>query len=426
MKGNKLKMFSVFALFLVALLAISVVRADSVPVSIEKVYLNDREIENNEIRGDLVRDNRLDVEVKLLANGSDEHVKIEATVEGLDHDEDEATDETDVFTVEAGKTYYEKMSIKLPARMDADEEYALRIEVSNRKDDEVVYNARLYVETVRNGIMIKDVVFSPENAVKAGRSLLTTLRLKNIGEEDEEDVKVSVSIPDLALSASDYLDEVEAEDTVTSEELYLRIPNCADAGEYDVIVKVEFDEGDEFVTSAEKITIVENEICSATSDEEAGKTVIAVSSEAQDVKAGASGVVYPLTISNTGSESKTYTISSTAGEWAEMKVSPSVVVLGAGEAKVVYVYVSAVEDAEEGMKSFVVSVKSGEKTLKEVAMQANVLEGSSGFAKLKKGLEVALVVLVVLLVIIGLIIGFNRLRGNEEDDELKEDTQTYY
>ena len=36
--------------------------------------------------------------------------------------------------------------------------------------------------------------------------------------------------------------------------------------------------------------------------------------------------------------------------------------------------------------------------------------------KVKKGLEVALVVLVVLLVVIGLIIGFNRLKGDEDED----------
>ena len=121
----------------------------------------------------------------------------------------------------------------------------MRIEISNRNDDEVVYNAVLKVEQARNAIVIRDVIFSPENSVKAGRALLTSVRIKNMGEDDDEDVKVMVSIPELGISASDYIDEVESEESVTSEELYMRIPECADAGDYTATVTVEFDEGDE-------------------------------------------------------------------------------------------------------------------------------------------------------------------------------------
>ena len=46
--------------------------------------------------------------------------------------------------------------------------------------------------------------------------------------------------------------------------------------------------------------------------------------------------------------------------------------------------------------------------------------------KIKKALEVGLVVWVVVLVILGLIIGFNKLKGSDEEDEEKGDDQTYY
>ena len=71
-------------------------------------------------------------------------------------------------------------------------------------------------------------------------------------------------------------------------------------------------------------------------------------------------------------------------------------------------------------------IESGEQTLKEVALKSNIVgEESKGFGGVKKALEIALVVLVVLLVILGLIIGFNRLKGNEDDEEAGEG-QTYY
>ena len=129
-------------------------------------------------------------------------------------------------------------------------------------------------------------------------------------------------------------------------------------------------------------------------------------------------------MTNTGSASKTYSIEAITGTWADVKVSPSIVVMNPGETKIVYVTVAANEDASEGIQTFGVAVKSGETILKEITLRANVLEGSSGWDKAKRGLEVALVVLVVLLVIIGLIIGFNRLKGDEDDEDMKE--ETYY
>lgn len=416
----KLKIFSVLALMIVGLIASSgLVNAASVPVSIEKVSIDGDALLDGEVLGGIIRGDTVTVKVKLLANDSDDDVTVEASLKGLDHDTDKAEDETDTFSVESGKTYYKTLTIELPDRMDA-EEYALRIEISNRGDDEVVYNAVLYIDQARNAFKIKDVVFSPENSVKAGRALLTSVRLQNIGEEDEEDVKVMVSIPALGISASDYIDEVEEEDSVTSEELYLRVPECADAGEYTAVVTVQYDEGDESISAEYPITVVQNEVCNVAVS--AGKTVVTVGSDVQDVTAGQSGVVYPVTLSNSGTTSKTYTVSAIAGDWATIKVSPSVVVLGAGETKVVYVSVAANEDATEGQKTFGVAIKSGDATLKEVTLKANVIENEAGWDKVKKGLEVALVVLVVLLVIIGLVIGFNRLKGDEEDAN----EETYY
>ena len=417
MKAKQL--FGVFAL-IIGLFAISgIAIADSVPVTIEKVSINGESLEDGEVLGGIVRGDTLDIKVKLEATDDDDSVVVEASVEGLDHDSAKATDKTDPFSVSTGKTYYKTLSIALPERMDV-EEYALRIEVSNKKDDEKVLNAVLSVESDRNKIRVKDVVFSPENEVKAGRALLATVRLMNMGEDAEEDVKIKVTIPELGVSASDYVDELEAEDTVTSEELYMRIPECAEAGDYAGTVTATYDDGDEEVSQSFSIKVVGSETCGLSEE----KTVIAVSTDAQSVTAGATGAVYPLTISNTGSSPKTYTVSATAGDALDVKISPNVAVLNAGETKVVYVYVSAKEDAKAGEQTFGVAIKSGDETLKELTLKANVVEPKvSGWDKVKKGLEVALVILVVLLVVIGLIIGFNRLKG-DEDEETKE--ETYY
>ena len=67
---------------------------------------------------------------------------------------------------------------------------------------------------------------------------------------------------------------------------------------------------------------------------------------------------------------------------------------------------------------------SGEETLKEVSLRANVVDNTGSWDSIKKGLEIGFVVLVILFVIIALIIGFSRLKN--KDDEEDEEDKTYY
>jgi uncharacterized membrane protein len=220
---------------------------------------------------------------------------------------------------------------------------------------------------------------------------------------------------------------VETEDSTTSEEIYLRIPSDAKSGEYELKVEVEYDDGDEEVEKEVSIYVVEDKASSSSQTSEQ-KTVITIGPDIQDVIRGGAGVVYPVTIANTGSLSKAYTISVDGAGWASFRVSPSnVLVVSPGESQAAYIFASADEDAPLGQNMFTVSIQSGGKTLQQAPLKANVLSGeskASGSSGVKKGLEVGLVVLVVLLVILGLIIGFNKLKGEEEPAE--DDTKTYY
>ena len=102
--------------------------------------------------------------------------------------------------------------------------------------------------------------------------------------------------------------------------------------------------------------------------------------------------------------------------------------LSAGETQIAYLSITPKDDAPEGEKVFMVSVETAGDQ-KQVALTANVLAGDSDtplgdWDKVKKGLEIGLIVLVVLLVVLILIIGFNKLKGDEEPEEIS--GQTYY
>ena len=426
MKG---KLFGILAVILLGVLAFSVVA--NAAVEITSVEIDDDELSEsgtNFIKA-FERGEELPIKVHLTSDTAVDDVQIEAEIRGYDHD-DLMEDITDVFDMKAGVSYTKKMSVVLSEKMDQDT-YKLRIQVEDRDSDTVEKTYELEIDTSRHKIVIKDVVFSPEYEVQAGRALLSTVRLANMGEKDEEGIKVTVSIPALGLSASDYIDELEKEgdddDETSSEELYLRIPTCAEAGEYNVKVQALYDDGEEIDTEVYTINVVEGDMCDTVAAATDGpQTVITIAQATQDIVAGEGGAVYPITLSNAGKTTKTYTLSvDGVSGWGEARLNPSnVVVLGEGETKAVYVYVAADENAVAGEKMFSVTVTESGETLEQLSFKANVQEGeTSGLDKLKKGLQIGLVVLVVLLVILALIIGFNKLKG---DDDEEEDDSTYY
>ena len=370
---------------------------------------------------DLERGNTFEVRIEVTSTVNVSDAQIEASLAGI-HNED-VEDTTSTFDLEAGVTYVKRLTLELPDRMDQDT-YNLRIRLEDRGEGQAQSEYSLKIDTARNYLVVKDVVLSPGDEVKQGRALLVTDRVKNLGEKDEEGVKITFSVPSLGLSASDYIDELESGDSMTSEELYVKVPNCADLGSYAYEVEVEYDDGDESTTETGSIYVTDGDVCGLSESAEP-TTLVTVGPATQDVAQGASAI-YPVTLSNSGSEAKSYTVSvDGTSEWATSSLDPaSSVVLQPGESKAVYVYVSANEDAATGEHMFTLSITSGTETLKQVALKANVLEAGNG--DFKRGLEVALIVLVILLVVLGLIVGFNKLRGEDEGDDDETSGETYY
>jgi uncharacterized membrane protein len=370
----------------------------------------------------------LEVEIGLKADADVEDVQVEIEISGYEYDDyHDLEDESHLFDIEAGTTKYVDLEVDLPVQLD-DDEYFLRIRVTDKNTGSLEQIVRLYVEPSRHGIEIADLVLSPGSTVEAGRSLLATVELQNFGDGDEEDVKVTVAVEELGISASDYIDNVEANENSrsvsyeTTEELFLSIPDCAEAGTYALKVTAEYDEY-ESTTASYSLTVVEGDYCDENGDE-TERLVIAVGPESQEVNAG-SEAVYAIALSNEGDSSESYTLSvSVASSDLSTSLSESLVVLESSESAVVYAYVSADSEASEGSYPVTILVDNDGKTIETLSLtlevEASGDEASEGVS-LRNGLEIALIVLVVLLVIVGLIIGFSRLRSNEEEEE-----QTYY
>ena len=420
------KIFSLLTVFLIGVLMSSVALATTT-IDFVKVNGDVVSVSSPTDIYDFDRGDELDIKVRLSSNVPLSNVEVEATLRGVDS-RNKIDDITDTFDMKTNVSHTKKLTLPLIDRMDQ-KQYKLRIIITADDMDTINQYYEIDLGVEKHDVEVRDVVLSPNTEVKAGRALLSTVRVRNRGEKDEDGVKVVTSIPALGVSAADFIDELEKEgdddDQATTEEMFLRIPDNAETGEYDVVVDVFYDDLDKKNSYTTSIFVLGAESASGTpkADE---KTIITVAADKQNAVQNGAEVAYPIALTNAGASSKTYTVSADGAAWANLRVSPNVLVIGAGESKAATVYVSASENAPVGDQAFTVTISSGDKVLKQLPLGVSVQEGkASGTAKLKKGLEVGLVILVILLVIIGLIIGFSKLRGDEEEVE-EGDEKTYY
>lgn len=425
MKG--MKKLVVLAFSIMALMSLGVMVSAANP-TVEYVRINGDIHESGDTlvveRGD-----ELTIRVKLQAdNMSHRDVEVQADILGYEYNDrtDDLSDSSSIFDLDAGETKFETLTLKIPARADKDV-YDLRVRVASRSGPSVEERYTLSLKGVRHELELRDVLLHPR-IVEAGSSLLVSARVTNRGEKHEDNIRVTASIPALGLTDIDYMGELRAGASRTSEELFMRIPACARPGVYTVELELEYDEGFERITSEETVEITEGRLCGETQGSvDTGRTILSIGSQTQHIVAGKGGATYSVAITNTGNNDRTYTLSVAGVEsWGTYRVDPSnTLVVRAGETKPAFVFVSANEDATEGQQSFVVTVSSGDQS-EPVQFNAVVAEGDNN---IREWAEYVLIGLVVLLILLGLIIGFSRMRGREDsssDDDDEVSGQTYY
>lgn len=405
--------------------------ASAVNLEVTSVEINNRNIyetsgsdHSNNYKYERGEELEIDVCVKALAEVQD--AQVEADIYGYRYstkEQDKVSDVTSTFDLDEGDNDCFTLTLEVPDKMDVDY-YKLRITVADRDGLSFQKMFQLHIEGADRSaaVQIKDFSLDPEEVI-AGRAFTSMVKVKNIGDSDLDDLKITISVPELNIKASEYMDELEADESKTFEELLLRVPECTKAGEYDVEILVEFDEYEETSTTG-TITVKKGDMCTANGVTPTGGqdlTTITVPSS-QELSRGTS-VAYPIMIQNNMGTAKTYTLTiSGATNWGTARIDPSaVVIVPAGQTKTVYLYVSANSNAELGDKIMSLTVDSGTES-KQIPLVAKIggSASSTNLSGFRTGLEIGLIVLVIILIIIGLVIAFNKMKDN------KKETEPYY
>ncbi len=439
--GNiKMKIWKTLFMFLLVLVGlVGLVSAESPDYDVLYVEANDLPISfaNGNVLN-VERGEALDILVVIeaadsISGGSVDDVRIEAEIEGYEFGN--IKDKTDIFEVEEGLTYYKRLSLIIPEDIDASETYTLRLEVIDKNNEEV-WEFSLFINEPRHKLRIYDVIVRPGTTVEAGRPLFVDVRVENLGSKKEENIKVSAAIPELGVKDSRYIDELvpvelcdqfdcddNEETSESSGDLFVRIPENAKSGTYELEIKVEYNRGHSVLV--EKALINVEGVEAAAKD--VSEAIISVDTTSREIVQGEE-VGYRLMIANLGDKQQILSASVNGVEsWADSRVAPGFLTLQPGQTGEMFVYVKARQGATSGQKVFTVTLTSADGGVKVVNLNANVAESGTGFETAKNVLIGVFIVLVIILVILAIILAVKKIGGGEEKPlEPTSESQSYY
>ena len=382
--------------------------------SIDEVSINGFDFdgaESNNIVFTLERGDTLELEVLLKANESVDDVRIEATLADSEYDLEAKTSKFDVV---ANGYYVKTLTIELPEDLEVGS-HDLEIEAYNYNGgvrEFTLFEANISVE-LSNTLEIYDFVFTPRDLnVEAGEIMFASVGVRNLGDA-QDDVRVYMSIPELNLEDYTTLFDLYSEEDYNNDsddnykvhkDLAMLIPSGTQAGEYDIVIEVVYDDGDEVVTETETIVIGG---ASATTDD----AIVSIDVESQNIVRG-SGAVYRLLFANLDSGAITYTVEvEDISAWGTARADPLTLTVSSDDSGEMFIYVYANEDASYESNEFTVKVLSGSSVVKEFSLTANVVESAktSGLNDVRVGLEIGFAVLLVILVILGIVLMAKKL-----------------
>ena len=421
--NKQLKLLTVLALFLVSLIPASTMATTN---NIDNIDINKVEINgvNYGINGTVspvyAGEN---VHVKVFWNSSDVNFTQFDVKINVEFDDEEQN--TEFFTVRPNWSDSESFVFELPENIDP-KEYTLFIELEDDDNNkEYLSDIKLDVVNQKHLLEIYDVNFPYGLEVSAGQTFMTSVGVKNIGHENEEDVKVTLTIPELGLYQRSQKFDLFTEDHVDSsnddddeykvyKDLFVNIPSNTVSGVYEVEVKVDYD--DETVTQTYSLVIGAGAVPE--------DTEINVDYEQQSFSQG-TGAVYTITFP----ASEDYTVNvEGVSSWGT-----SMIDMDNGKA---YIFVSANENAPEGLHNFKVNVLAGSTVVKEfdltseITSYVGIKNSNTMYTKtsdIKEGLQIGFAVLLVILIILGIILAAKKIGKSEDYDEsLMDEGETYY
>jgi len=201
-----------------------------------------------------------------------EDVTVEVTIEGID-DGDDFDDESNEFNLRPGNDKRVTVEFEIPLEVEEDS-YEVLIEANgedeNGIDHRVTMRLKLEVEKENHLIEITGKSLNPTDLSCNRRNVQVGLTAINLGNEDEEDIKIQVYNPELDLDLQETVDDLTAEpnedESRFSKTFYFNVPADTEPGAYNIALRALYE--DNRRKSEEFVTLNVNECGTDAQDEE--------------------------------------------------------------------------------------------------------------------------------------------------------------
>ncbi len=205
-------------------------------------------------------------------------------------------------------------------------------------------------------LVVDSIALNP-GVVLEGRAFTAEVTLTNYRPYELRNLQLTIQAPELGLEQRLLVDSIGAGSR--EERLFsLRLPDCVEAREYDLVLLVEFPQGpglNELFHIPTRLRAESSGRCSP-SGSTAGRSIINIL-ELQDIDE--EGGIYPFTIVNAEERGQAYVLTiDGVEEWGAAEIRPrSLLVVPAGESREGEIVVYAKEGAS-GQHSFLLTVRS--------------------------------------------------------------------
>lgn len=347
------------------------------------------------------------VPVKVVFNAFDDSddVRVKAWILG----EQGYSAATERFDVIEDHVYSRSLTVQIPSRIDPSEDLTLEVIVES-KFGGIADAVSINLGAQRESYNVELLDVSMDSQVKAGENLALDVILKNEGRHFAEDAFVVVRIPTLGvekktyfgdLSPVDQTDLENGKEDAAEKRLSVAIPASAATGVY--AVEIEAFNGDFNTKVVKKVAVVGS-----------SEDTVVLSSVASKTIAVANAEEFSVTMVNTGSKVKIYSLVFEAQNGLTFNVDEPVVVIPAGTSKVVKFDVTA---AKAGTYNFAASVYSDGQFVKKVDFTANVEKKTNFAGNTTVLLTVILAIVFVVLLVVLIVLLTRRPEKTEEFGE---------
>jgi len=241
-------------LMALCLVAVPVIADVSSNYEVTHIYLNGLGFEDGTMY--VERGETLPISVYLTGLGETTDVNLKVWIGGYEYDN--VYTASSMFDVEDGVTYRKTLNLEIPNDLISEQDYTVYIEMYD-DEDYVREEATIRVSNVRHDVRVQDILV--DSSTDAGEYTSVTVRLENMGDNKEEDIKVTVSNEALGLELSTYLDEltnteIDNEDEESSGDVTFTFAVPAEAdGDYALTVSVLYDNGYNEVSSEATLSV---------------------------------------------------------------------------------------------------------------------------------------------------------------------------